>query len=687
MQVPTTVRFTLATALLLTASNLGPGCAPDGNPTDAATADAATADASSTPRESCDVECAPNESVVGTGAECRCSTEGTHMRLGGDAEDFYAHPWPLDGRLAADGTLDLEAFPLASTASFLVNNLDLIAQSTHGFSTHGALFMSFDGPIDPTSLPETAAATLETSSPIALLNVDPDSEEQGQRSPIRCQLRAEPSAYNPPHFLSCLPVPGFPLRPSTRYALVLTDQVLDAEGAPLRATQPMARALAGTLPAPAELAEAYQPLADYLAGSAPTDATVVAATVFTTQDPATEMAALAAHVQGQEPPALQEIELDATSADAPDGYHVITGSYVSPDYQQGQTPYSTEGGYIRFDASGEPVQSGELRLRFALSLPAAAMPAEGWPVVLYLHGSGGDAQSFIRNGTATRLAAEGLAAIGIDAPVHGLRNPGGGDPSLLFFNINNPMALRDNVRQGAADLLALERFVAALSLDAAQSPLAEPLAFDTGRIYVMGHSQGALTAPLMLVFAEHTSGAMLSGAGAGITQSILHKTAPVNIPVLARVALGIALTEPLDAHHPALALIQAFSDVADSINFVPYLYRWQGGRGVDLWVTQGLLDDQSPPQVTDALIVAAGLGSMAPLSRPVFGADLAGLQSLSSPIAANREAVAGGRYTAVHTQYPDDGHFLVFENPQAEAQLRHYFKTLVRDGRGELISP
>jgi predicted esterase len=485
-------------------------------------------------------------------------------------------------------------------------------------------------------------------------------------------------------------VPGFPLRPSTLYALLLTDAVLDARGEPLRASQRFRDLLQGIdQDVEAELFDAYAPLADFaLAEGIELDG-LVGGTVFRTSDPTAQMRAIARHVREQPTPALGSIGLHAGTLPAAESgnYHALAGTYRAPIYQQGETPYGSRGGDIHFDAAGAPLIAGEMDLRFALSVPQGAMPEGGWPVALYHHGTGGDAFSFMDNGTAFHLAAVGVAAIGIDAPVHGTRRPDGVDPTLLFFNINNPRALRDNVRQGAADLLYLKRVVEGFALDAAASPTAEAIRFDPDKVFMMGHSQGGLTGPLMLAVADNVKGAMLSGAGGSITMTILFKTEPIDIPASARGLLGLPDDEPLDAFHPFLALVQAFTEVADPVNYVPYYYRWPGGSGFDLWLTQGLLDLEVPPIVTGALATAAGVSPVDPIALRIEGFGLRGLSALQTPVASNVAAQDGADHTAVYSQYPNEGHFLIFDNAGAQAQLRHWFATLASGGPAELATP
>jgi hypothetical protein len=611
------------------------------------------------------------------------------MRIAPLSEGFFAQPWPLATRLRADGTLDLDGFPAPFAALFVVLNLPTIASQTHGFSTNPAIFASFDGALEPDSLP-TVVQSLDAAAGAYLIELG-SAATAGERTPIACSYRDDASDYNPAHFLACAPVPGFPLRPRTTYALVLTDALRDAAGEALRPSQRWVDIMHGrdTDALAGALIEAYAPLVDALGGERDTLDHVIGGTVFETQDPVAGLRALASDVQALDAPAATSLgEYSGMLPSEESGNYVaLEGTYDTPIYQQGKTPYATSGGDIQFKADGTPIQNGTLSLRFGLTLPDGPMPKHGWPVVLYHHGSGGDAYSFISDGTAYHLAAAGVAAIGIDAPVHGTRKAPSDDAETLFFNIANVLALRDNIRQGAVDLLALERFVEAFAVDAADSPTGKAIRFDVDGIFAMGHSQGGLTVPLMLPFSRHVKGAMLSGAGASISASIIYKTQPLDIPSIARTALALAPTDRLDVFQPVLALVQAFSDVSDGGNYAPYIYRWPGGRGMDVWATQGLLDTYAPKPVTDALVTAYGLQPMAPLVEPVDGLALRGLMPIDAPVRQNVDAVAGGHYTGVYSQYPDDDHFLIMEDADAEAQLTHWFETLAEDGHGELVAP
>src|SRR5262249_52204996 len=152
----------------------------------------------------------------------------------------------------------------------------------------------------------------------------------------------------------------------------------------------------------------------------------------------------------------------------------------------GDVPYTT-GGDIVIGADRLPVVQRMESLRVALTIPLGAKPASGWPIVIYAHGTGGSYHSFINDGTAGRLAAQGLAVVSIDQVLHGPRNPGG-NPELDFFNFQNPLAARYNTVQGAADDFSVVRLIEGGGLDYAD-PQGGALSFDASKIYFFGHSQ------------------------------------------------------------------------------------------------------------------------------------------------------------------------------------------------------
>src|SRR5262249_21256099 len=132
----------------------------------------------------------------------------------------------------------------------------------------------------------------------------------------------------------------------------------------------------------------------------------------------------------------------------------------SPNYQAGKLPFSDigDGGQFEFK-DGLPVVQDTFDLRFSLTVPVASscpMPANGSPIVLYAHGTGGDFHSYLDDGTGIALAQHCIASMGVDQIFQGTRpgsEPGASETKigLTFYNVENPVAARTNGRQSAID--------------------------------------------------------------------------------------------------------------------------------------------------------------------------------------------------------------------------------------------
>ncbi|MBA3453949.1 MAG: hypothetical protein H0T42_12715 [Deltaproteobacteria bacterium] len=615
--------------------------------------------------------------LVAAGA-CDASTT-TALFAVSAGETFYDLPYPNDLRRHADGRLDLSLLP---TNSLIVDQVRAAAETLDGFGLNAAIYARFDGGLDPASLPD-AAGSLSDTSAVYLVNVDPDSPERGQKTPIVVTFRVAGTQTLDGNHLVCRPYPGFPLDEATTYALVITRRVKGDGGNSVAAASDLTSVVGtGGDAAIVHAREVYQPLLDLLdepGGDERDD--VVSAAVFTTQR--------ATHVA----PALRKAVFAAAAPVATDViatppnamFQLFTGAYTAPNFQAGDVPYrNTPSGEIKIGSDGAAIIVRSEPMRFALTVPAGPVPGAGWPLVIYSHGTGGSYTSFLEDQTAGLLAAEGLAVISTDQVLHGPRNPGG-NPELDFFNFGNAYSARDNALQGIADAFSQLRLVHGLSItDAGRTHT-----FDRTKIYFFGHSQGGLTGPGFVAFEPSLTGAVLSGTAGLLYVNLLHKTKPLDIPSLVQTFLR---DEPVDENNPGLALLQMWVERSDPVNYAPLMVRKPplGETGTrlaprNIFQTEGFTDTYSPNLGIEAFATALGADIlMLRDTKPIEGVTLRGRAIVSAPVTnnVNGATAALGQY---NQQAGSDGHFVVFDIPAAGQHAAKFLGTLARTGQATVV--
>ena len=612
------------------------------------------------------------------------------------SEAFFDLPFPSDLRRTPEGTVDLSGFPNPRNNRIITRYVEAMARRLDGFATNGASYARFSEAVDPSSLPSTPEASTEGDASVFLMDVDRESPALGARHPLVLHYQACQTRYWPAYTVASRPVYGLPLASGRRYALVVTDRVRPAAGGAFARDADFEALVEGSGDAAVTAAAAtYGDVFTVLGDHGVAMDEVLAVSVFTTQDAIGELLAIRDWMIAEYPaPALIEGSARAVR-DAP-ALTELTGHYgPSPIFQEGEVPYTPEGGALEADEDGVPTVHGEFQARFTLTVPTSDMPESGYPIVLYAHGTGGDHRSFVADDTGALLATRGIAAMGVDQIHHGERNPGGGDPSTLFFNFTNPDAARDNNRQSALDVVQQARLVAALTFP---TELIErggmPVRFDASRILFMGHSQGGLNGPIFLAIDDASRGGVLSAASGVLTPSLIHKLEPVAIPQLVATLLGLpgspwqeALArESFNEEHPIATLLQTWIEAADGSNYAHLIARAPriGPDGLafapkSVLMTEGLMDEYTPPVSIEALAAAMGAPLVAPVHQPVDGLRLLGLEVFSAPATAN---VAGGMATMGLLQFPNDGHFAVFDNDAASAQAFGFLASLSEGGPG-----
>ena len=572
-------------------------------------------------------------------------------------EGFFGAPWPDDARRTSAG-LDMDGFPLEGTFGVLDKYLE-VARTLDGFGLNSPVYLPFDDVLDTDLLPDPGQST-RLDAPVLLLDIDPLSPHRGERVPYTWDVETEDSVWQPRGLLSVQPVWGFPLAPRTTYAVVVTTDIA--------APSDEIAALLAPEGAPSEASERLAPLAQTWQDLGLDLSQIAVATVFTTSDPSAEMRAISAAIHEDLP--TPPLDQTLTRWDSTRWYDAYEGTLRVPLWQHGTKPYFGEGGAFAFTESGQPLLAGWETVTFVFTVPTVAeQPAGGWPVVINAHGTGGDERSHASGkklSPAAVLARAGMALFAISQPLHGDRGTGI-DPSLVSFNFLNPDSARATIRQGALDQVYLAELLSGrahcFQVDGDQA------CTDPGRLAYLGHSQGGITGALAAPFFDgQVSAALLSGAGGGLSITMLQRdTEEFDIDALLAEQLDVTLDE-LDEHHPLVALIQTLSDVTDPINYGRYWFaepEHAGARPIDVLMTEGTEDQYTPPPTIEALAGSADLPILDPVSQSSEVATLRGLVGQSLPTSGNLEGWDGAPITGGLAQFPGEDHFPIFDVEEA----------------------
>lgn len=612
------------------------------------------------------------------------------------ATDFYRLPFPNDIRRTATG-LDLSGHPTPATAlpgNLIDAYLRASEQDLRGFSTNPQIYFRFSRPYNWDSV---------SGDSVRLYDVTVGQPEFGQELGRAWTVTFGPtSKYLCPDWLGVRVGHGSPLRPGHTYAAILTLGINDSASRTPFARDPDFEAmLSATAPLDADLMRAwtaYAPLRQLASTSgAPS---MLTAAVFTTQDPLGVMRRAAAVIAQGAAPTVTDLVSGDSGQPSPcddgtpetqfggrdDRYIEVHGRIALPIFQAGTAPYERpeDGGAFALDATGTPVIQRTENVCFAMTIPrGGTMPPTGFPVVIHGHGTGGSFRSAIANGIAGDLASgEGgstrAVLIGFDLPSHGTRRNGSTrDPDQLFFNFVNPRAARDNVLQGAVDLLSVLRFARSYSADAATSPIGAALDFDEQAVGFFTHSQGSTHLGLALPFVEQIAAVVMSGQGGDLNQSLLTKSEPVDIARVLPFALLDANADGSLAGgdwHPMLGIFQMYFDASDPVNYARTLHAAPEvpDRIPNVFLTYGRGDSYATEATQRAYLNAAEL----PLVLPAI--ENFGRPEVAAPLMGNFPLSTGSLRTQGFRQYMpadgDDGHFVAFDVPTARADVLRFLR-------------
>lgn len=590
-----------------------------------------------------------------------------------ELEDFWDSPWPSDLRRDDDGTIDLSGFPEPAGIDLVSVYLER-GEELDGFGTNSPIYLPLDAPIELDSLP-TPEETLDRGAALMLFDIDPTSPRWGERIPIHTTQLAGESRYYRDPTLAVAPVAGFPLRPKTTYALVLTTEVATPNPDFVATLDP-------DHPAHPE------GLLHALWSQGLSEEDLAIATVFTTYDPLDGMVRIAHFLQHET--AVPDLSWrPLTHLSTLDTYEAWETTYKSPVFTHGERPYNEEGGQFEFDPdNGRPLVAfwDDMRLSVCAPRDLGSAPPEGFPVVINQHGTGGDYRSDCRSNSifepSTRLGEAGVVMVGIDQPLHGTRTGNNAVSDLTHFNFVNPDSGLTNFRQGAADAIYLAHALASRPWQL-RTEDGRTIPIDHERVSFLGHSQGGLTGGIAAPFlGADTEAIVLSGAGGVLSITLVERKDILDFAALIESLLGFEEEERLTVFHPANGLIQTLSEVTDTANYAPYWFaekgHWKGHTPANVLLTNGTFDPNTPYRTAIALAAAGRLPILEGAVTDVEAMDLRGLPSVPLPTAADADAFDGRPVTAGFAQYYEGSHFVIYQIEHA-AQLYTSFLSTAGD--------
>ncbi|MCX7943307.1 MAG: hypothetical protein N2746_02205 [Deltaproteobacteria bacterium] len=606
-------------------------------------------------------------------------------------QNFYFFPFPSDLLINSDGTLNIDGFPNPANIDLLTIYLETIKNNFSGFSTQGAIYIKFDDKIDTTSLPQDPLKTIVKDSPLFLINVT-DNKYKGERIPLLLRFVERGDKYISSNTLIITPENGFVLRPKNRYALVITRRIKGSDGRPLGSSKEFESTKSSMEFADARLERArrlYYPIYKYLKDININKEDIAVMTIFTTLDPVGELKKMRDFVVEKGELNFKEIKKDTTTS----SYCGINGIFRTYQFQKGAPPYdSLDSGMFEFDNEGNPIVQRREDVRFYLTIPNSEMPQNGFPVVLYAHGTGGNYKSFIYEDIAENLALKGIAVVSFDQPLHGGRNTGNWNVEMKTFNINNMLATRDNFRQSAIDTIVLMHILMRNTIQPGVSCNGREIRFDKNKFYFFGHSQGGLTGPLFVGVEPDIKAALFSAGGGRFIISVYQKTEPIDIPKIARILLALDEKDhDIDLFHPVLNLLQIMADPADPANYGRLLIKNPVCKdGICLpkhiFMTEGTSDPFTPPDAIEVLAMSIGVNPYKEIYRSKEFFERYGVHLVSKDDLPNNAKTedGSGSSTGVLVQFKDQGHFPIFYDTTAIEMYKTFFYNIAYKERAVL---
>ena len=552
---------------------------------------------------------------------------------------------------STDGTLNI---PVKESMSDGQKALVAQLNTLDGFSTTNPVTTTFSAPLDEETV------KLGQTVFVFELPSDPAAEPVLLSTPDKMVVTMADANKTKMAF-----VPTAPLKPATRYYVVLTNGIQAVDGTPIKAdtTYQLVKgdvALSGDFEKLEPLRKATNQLEGLAATTGINKDNIVLSWTFTTQSIGKSLAALA-EANLDSTIAAQATGLDTKKALDPTGTNpaisgvadIYAGTITLPYYlnkpANSNDPAILQGSWQIDKATGLPSKTADVTAPVLITVPNESSgqtpPAAGWPVVIFQHGITTNRTLLL--GIAETLAKAGFVGVAIDLPLHGLnsgalyiegaertfdvdfvnnetkeKTPDGiaDDSGDHFINLQSLLTSRDNLRQAVADLMVLEN-----SIDSLDSII--PV--DESNIRFISHSLGGMVGTIFLAFNDDVGAATLAMPGGGIANVLV--ASPTFGPIINNGLAENGLTPGSDAYASFVGAAQWIIDPADPINHGKTAAEKHNIHMLEVVGGAGALPDQVIPNN----VPGAPLAGTDPLAR-VMGlvdtktstADAAGLDVL-----------------------------------------------------------
>jgi hypothetical protein len=571
-------------------------------------------------------------------------------------DTFWDFPFPSDLRLK-DGKPDLDGFPNKRNLP-VVNDLLSSARDRHGFPVMPVAYFRF------TETPP--AYSLDSINPDAfIIDVDAASPEHGKKFPVVAQTLPD-DAYGK-NLVAIAPRPGVVLRGHTTYAVVLE------------------RAFAPGVEPPDAMhsLELYKPLFELVPDP-------LVATVFTTGDEVALMRARSEAIRASHDATIANLTRDPRTFD---GFCSYTAEVTFPQFQTGEAPYPTDGKFV-LDAEGTPLSQGSLTVPLRITIPEGAMPAGGWPLWQYFHGSGGASFDLVDEGPSATsdgppqagegpgaiVARRGIAAAASSLPIDNERIPNA--QSYDYINLNNLAAFPYTFQQGVYEQRLL--LDALIDLQVPQCDGA-PGHFDATKLVAGGHSMGGMYTNMIGAIEPRYGVLTPFGAGGYWNMMILDTALIPGSRQLLGTVLGTD-SDTLTFVHPAMNLLELGWEIADPINAMARIQRrpLDGIPARHVYEPIGLDDKYFPNAIFDAAALAYGNQQAGDMVWP-------GTQEALSVDAMDGLLGYPVRDKGVVVQYTDggivDAHQIYRQRDEVKYQYGCFLASYLRDGVPTVYAP